>query len=335
MKAWVYDQYGSVERLRLEERPRPTPAKGEVRVGVVATSLNASDVEFLTGSPLYIRAWGLRRPRFPVLGSDIAGEIEAVGPGVNAFAVGDAVYGDVLGTFGGLAEAVCAPADRLRRIPSGLGFELAAALPQAAALAWQSIHDVGRLTPGQSVLINGAGGGAGSFAIQLAKHLGAGEVTGVDAAHKRASMTEDGADHTIDYRQQDFTADGRRYDLILDFVASHSIFDYRRALAKGGRYLMVGGKVRHLISTLAIGWLLSRGSRELKILAAEPNEGLDAVERLVASGALKPRIDAVLPLAEAPEGLRCLHEGRARGKVVVWLAPARRDALKARESINA
>ena len=240
MRAVVYDRYGPPDVLRIENVPKPSPAAGQVLVRVAATSVNLSDWETLRGSPLYSRIGGLRSPARRTLGSDIAGWVEAVGPGVTRFRPGDEVYGDNLALKGGFAEYAIAPESALARKPAELTFAEASTIPQAGAIAWQGTDGAGA---GHRVLINGAGGGSGSFAIQLAKRLGA-HVTGVDNAGKLDFMRSLGADEVIDYRSEDFTRGDEPYDLILDLVAHRSVFAYRRALAPGGRYRCVGGSVR-------------------------------------------------------------------------------------------
>jgi NADPH:quinone reductase-like Zn-dependent oxidoreductase len=318
MKAVVYDRYGPPGVLRIEDVEEPRPKSGELLVNVRATSLNASDVEFLTGSPAYIRMmFGLTKPKFRILGSDVAGTVEALGPGVSGFDVGDAVVGDVLGTFGGFAERACVPAEAMTRIPEGMSFEDASTLPQAACVALQGLRDVGQLKEGEHALINGAGGGSGTFAIQIAKHLGA-EITAVDNADKQDLMRELGADHVVDYAREDFTRHEARYDLILDFVSVHFILAYRRPLRRGGRYLVVGGNVRHLLPAVTLGPLSSRvSSRKLGMLVAKPNQGLDEVLKMVDAGTLRPIVDRTYPLEETPEALRRIARGSALGKLVI------------------
>ena len=240
MRAIVHTKYGPPEFLQLTEVDKPTPKDDELLIKIRAVSLNASDWEFLTGKPLYARLGGLLKPRFHILGSDVAGQVEAVGRNVRRFQPGDEVFGDLFDCFGGFAEYVCAPEKLLTPKPDSMTPEQVASLPQGACIALQGIRDKGRVQPGDKVLINGAGGSAGSFAVQIAKSLGA-EVTGVDNAEKLDMMRSIGADHVIDYTKEDFTRNGRRYDLILDLRAHHSFLDYRRALSARGIYLMVGG----------------------------------------------------------------------------------------------
>ena len=255
MKALVYERYGPPESLRFEEVDRPDPGEGEVLVKVRAVSLNASDWETLNGKPLYARIGGPRRPRFRTLGSDIAGPVETNGPGATRFAPGDEVFGDNLARMGGFAEYAIVREKDLAPKPAGLSFVEAAAIPQSGVIALQGIRRHGDVRAGQKVLINGAGGGAGSFAVQLAKLAGA-EVTGVDNAGKLDFMRSLGADHVVDYTRADFTRNGERYDLVLDLVAHHSVLAYRRALAPDGRYLYVGGSVATLLQVLLLGPLV-------------------------------------------------------------------------------
>lgn len=317
MRAVVRDVYGPPEVLRLEEVEKPVPKDGQVLIRVRAVSLNASDWEILTGNPLYGRIWGFFKPKVRVLGSDVAGIVEAVGPDVTEFQPGDAVYGDIFETWGGFAEWVCAPKDRLRHKPESMSFEQAAAIPQSAAIAVQGICEKGRAQSGQKVLINGAGGGAGTFAIQIATVIGA-EVTGVDNAQKLELMRSLGAAHVIDYAEEDFTKNGQRYDLILDLVGHHSVFDFKRALAPRGRYLVVGGPVKQFLGTLLFGSLISLFTRKkMGLLMLKVNQGLNIIENHFASGAVVPSIDSTYPLSETPEALRCLGEGRAKGKLII------------------
>jgi NADPH:quinone reductase-like Zn-dependent oxidoreductase len=275
MRAVVYDRYGPPDVLRLEDVPKPSPGTGQVLVKVAATSVNLSDWETLRGSPLYSRIGGLRYPARRILGSDIAGWVDAVGPAVTRFRPGDEVYGDNLMLKGGFADYAIAPEAALARKPSALSFAEASAIPQAGVIARQGTDGV---TAGQRVLINGAGGGSGSFAIQLAKRLGA-EVTGVDNADKLDFMRSVGADKVIDYRSEDFTRSGP-YDLILDLVAHRSVFAYRRALARGGRYRCVGGSVRALLRVLTIGSVIGGLThRRLGVLAVKEGPAHFALTR--------------------------------------------------------
>ena len=319
MKAIVYKKYGSPDVLELREVEKPTPKDGEVLIEVHAVSLNGSDWEILTGKPLYARFRGFLKPRHTVLGSDVAGRVEAVGRGATRFQPGDEVFGDIMVCMGGFAEYVSVPQNALTRKPAGMTYEEVACLPQGACIALQGICDKERVRPEDKVLINGGGGSAGAFAIQIAKSLGA-EVTGVDNAGKLDLMRSIGADHVIDYTQEDFTRNGRHYDLILDLKAYHSIRDYHRALSPRGIYLMVGGSVALLLRLLFLGPLISMfGGKKLGILGLRPNKDLADIIELCEAGTMVPVIDKRYPLDEVPEALRYLGEGRALGKVVITL----------------
>lgn len=320
MKAIVYTEDGSPDVLHLKEVEKPVPADHEVLIKVHAASVNRSDWESLTGKPLYARMGGFLKPRNPILGGDIAGVVEMAGKNTRHFQAGDEVYGETMRYAGGFAEYVCAPETALARKPSGLTFEQAAAIPQAGAIALQGIVKKGQVQPGQKVLINGAGGGAGTFALQLAKLAGA-EVTGVDNTGKLEYIRSLGADHGIDYTREDFTRNGKQYDLILDVIAHRSAFAYRRALRPNGTYFFVGGNVGTLFPVLLLGpWIRRRTGRNLRLLAVRPNrQDLIEITELCQAGKIKLVIDRSFSLGEVPEALRYLGEGRAKGKVVINL----------------
>jgi NADPH:quinone reductase-like Zn-dependent oxidoreductase len=317
MKAVVYSRYGPPEVLRVAEVDKPAPKDGEVLVKVQAVSLNRSDWEALRGRPLYARMAGPFRPRHHILGSDIAGTVAAAGRTATRFRPGDQVFADILSTMGGFAEYVCVPESDLAPMPAGMTFEEAAALPQAGAIALQGIWDKGRVQPGQKVLINGAGGGSGMYAIQLAKLRGA-EVTGVDNAEKLEFIRSLGADHAIDYTRADFTRNRRGYDLILDLAAYRPVRAVKGALAPGGRYLYVGGSAGTLLQVLLVGPLLGRGQgRKLRLLVVRLGaEHLAPLVALCQAGTVTTVIDRRYRLAEVPEALRYLGEGHAKGKLV-------------------
>jgi NADPH:quinone reductase-like Zn-dependent oxidoreductase len=315
VKAVVQDRYGGPEVLRLDDVPQPTPADGQVLVRVRATSINLSDWEGLTGSPGYARIGGLRRPRRRTLGSDIAGVVDAVGPGVSRLREGDEVYGDNLALMGGFAEYAIAAESSLVLKPSGLSFAEASTIPQAGAIA---LKGTARAEPGQRVLINGAGGGSGTFAIQLAKRAGA-HVTGVDNASKLDFMRSVGADEVVDYQVEDFTRRDPKYDLILDLVAHRSVFAYRRALAPGGTYRCVGGSVRSLLRVLTAGWLVGRlTGRSLGVLVVQEGpEHFGPLTELCVDGDVRIHVHRTFPLEQAADALAEVGEGRALGKVVI------------------
>jgi NADPH:quinone reductase-like Zn-dependent oxidoreductase len=315
VKAVVHDRYGSPDVLRVEDVPLPSPAAGQVRVRVAATSINLSDWENLRGSPAYARIGGLRTPAHRTLGSDIAGVVDAVGDGVTRLSPGDEVYGDNLALMGGFAEFAIAPESGLVPKPSGLTFAEASTIPQAGAIALRGTE---RVVAGSRLLINGAGGGSGSFAIQLAKRLGA-HVTAVDNAAKQDFMRSVGADEVIDYTRDDFTRTAQPYDLVLDLVAHRSVFAYRRALAPGGTYRCVGGPVRALLRVLTIGAVVGRVTgRSIGVLVVkEGPTHFGPLADLCVAGEISIHIDRTFTLDEVPAALARVGEGRALGKVVV------------------
>ena len=317
MQAVVYTRYGSPDVLRFTEVQTPTPKANEVLVKVRAVSLNGSDWEALRGKPLYARIMGPLRPRHHILGSDVAGRVAAAGRTTTRFQPGDDVFADILSSMGGFAEYVCVPESALAPMPAGMSYEEAAALPQAGAIALQGIWDKGQVQAGQKVLINGAGGGSGMYAVQLAK-LGAAEVTGVDNPEKLAFMRSLGADHVVDYTRADVTRNGRSYDLILDLAAHRSALAYKGSLVGGGRYLYVGGSVATLLQVLLLGPLLGRGEgKKLRLLAVQLGaQGLGPMVALCQAGKIATVIDRRYRLSEVPEALWYLGQGHAKGKLV-------------------
>lgn len=319
MKAIVYTQYGSPDVLQLQEMDKPTPGDDEALVSVVAASVNSWDLDLLKGTPLLNRIGGIFKPKHPILGCDIAGRVEAVGGKVKGFQPGDEVLGDISRCgWGGFAEYVCARENALVHKPAGMSFEDAAALPQAGVLALQGLRYKGRIQPGNKVLINGAGGGVGTFAIQMAKMFGS-EVTGVDSAHKLDLMRSLGADHVIDYARADFTRTGQRYDLIVDVMANRSIFDYRRALNPKGIFSVVGGSDGLIFQALMLGPLIRLlDGRKMGLMLHKVNtRDLDVLKTFIASGRVAPVVDRCYPLKDLAEAFRYLAGGRARGKVVI------------------
>jgi NADPH:quinone reductase-like Zn-dependent oxidoreductase len=318
MKAIVYTKYGPPETLQLEDVAKPTPKDDEVLIKVRAVSVNRSDWEGLKGKPLYARIGGLLKPRHQRLGSDIAGRVEMAGSNIWRFQPGDEVFGDILPRLGGFAEYVCARESALALKPPSMTFEEVAAIPQAAVIALQGIRDRGQVQPGEKVLINGAGGGAGTFAVQLAKMYGA-EVTGVDNYGKLDFMRSLGADHVIDYTREDFTKNGKQYDLILDIVAHRSVFAYKRALRPNGSYFLAGGSVATILQILFLGpWIRRTTGKKIRVLAVRPNiEDLDFMKELIEAGKVTPVIDRTYPLSEVPEAMGYVGKGHAQGKVVI------------------
>jgi NADPH:quinone reductase-like Zn-dependent oxidoreductase len=320
VKAVVRTRYGSPDVLQLKEVEKPTPTEDEVLIKVQAVSVNRTDWEGLIGKPLYARIGGLRKPRHPVLGSDIAGRVEAVGKNIKRFQTGDEVFGDIMWRMGGFAEYVCAGEKSLALKPAGMTFEEVAAIPQAGVIALQGIRDKGQVKQGQKVLINGAGGGTGMFAVQLAKMYGA-EVTGVDNTSKLDFMRSLGVDHVIDNTRKDFSRNGKQYDLILDVVAHRSVFAYKRALRPNGSYFAVGGSVATALQILLLGPLIRRTTgKKIRYLIVQPNlRDMTHITELCEAGKVVPVIGRRYPLREVPEALRYLGEERAKGKIVITL----------------
>lgn len=323
MKAIVCTRFGPPEALQLSDVEKPIPKDGEVLVKVIAASLNSADLDWLKGSWM-IRLNGLFKPKHKILGSDIAGIVEAVGKDVNQFQPGDEVFVDLSPCgFGALAEFVCIPEDAPASKPAGMTFVEAAAYPQAAVLAVQGLQYKRQVQPGQKVLINGAGGGVGTFAVQIAKFLGA-EVTGVDSTEKQEIMRSVGADYVIDYTCEDFTKNGRSYDLILDVIVRRPIPDYVQALNPSGILAMVGGSMARILQAMLLAPRYSKNEgKEMGIVMHEPNkkEDLLFLEELFTAGKVRPVIDKCYKLSEVPEAFRYFHEGHVKGKVVIDVAP--------------
>jgi NADPH:quinone reductase-like Zn-dependent oxidoreductase len=319
MRAIVYTKYGLPDVLQLKDVEKPTPKDNEVLVEIHAASVNDWDWGLLRGKPFMNRLFfGLLKPKYKILGCDIAGQVEAVGKNVKKFQPGDEVFGDISGcSWGGFAEYVCACENALLLKPASMTFEEAAAAPQAAVLALQGLRDIRQIQPGQKVLINGAGGGAGTFAVQIAKSFGA-EVTGVDRTSKLDMMRSIGADQVIDYTQEDFIKIGHHYDLMLDFAANHSIFNYKRLLSPKGTYVMVGGSTARILQAMFLGPLISiTGDKKMGLLAHKPNKDLAFMKELFEAGKVVPVIDRVYPLSEVADALRYFGEGHHRGKIVI------------------
>ncbi len=316
MKAIVYTKYGPPDVLELKEAEKPTPKEDEVLVKVHAASVNAADWHLLRGKPFLVRlmGFGLLKPKKKILGSDIAGLVEAVGRNVKQFQPGD----EVLGMGGGFAEYVCAREDALALKPTNISFEEAAAVPIAAVTALQGLRDKGQIQSGQKVLINGASGGVGTFAVQIAKSFGA-DVTGVCSTRNLDMVRSIGADQVVDYTKEDFTQNGQRYDLILAANGYHSILDYKRALSPKGTYVMTGGSMAQLFQAMLLGpWISMTGSKKMGNLMAKVNQkDLVFMKELLEAGKVKPVIDRRYPLSEVAEAVQYLEEGHAQGKVVI------------------
>lgn len=326
MQAVVLTRYGERGVLELRDVPRPVPGPGAVLVRVYATTINDWDWSYMRGKPYPLRLFmGMRAPKVSILGAEVAGRVEEVGDGVSAFRVGDAVYGDLSEAgFGGFAEYVATPVRALTRMPQGMTFEQAASVPHAFALAWQGLVDEGGLREGQRVLINGAGGGVGTFGVQIATSFGA-EVTGVDSAAKLPSMRELGYSRVIDYRAEDFTRSRERYDLILDAKSNRPPRSYRRVLEPEGSYITVGGELLRLAQVFFAGKLSTRlGGPRMRVLALVANRGLDEANRMFEAGRLRFALDGPYALADVPEAMRRFGAARHVGKVVVQVAEGSR-----------
>jgi NADPH:quinone reductase-like Zn-dependent oxidoreductase len=348
MKAIVYTKYGPPDVLRLIDVEKPTPRDNEVLIKIYAVSLNAADWHLLRADPFLVRLMaGFLKPKNQILGADIAGRVEAVGKNVKQFQPGNEVFGDISECgLGGFAEYVCASEDALVLKPVNISFEEAASVPMAAVTALQGLRDKGQIQPGlvassaccspmhpglvassaccspmhpgQKVLINGASGGVGTFAVQIAKSFGA-EVTAVCSTRNLDMARSIGADHVIDYTKEDFTKNGKCYDLILAANGYHPISDYKRALSPRGIYVMTGGSGAQMFQAMFIGpWISMTGNKKMGSIMAKPNQkDLTIMKELLETGKVVPVIDRRYPLSEAAEAIRYLEEGHAKGKVVI------------------
>ena len=317
MKAIVYTKYGSPDVLQLKDVEKPTPKDDEVLVKIQAASVNAYDWHFLTADIFLIRLMGggLLKPKNTRLGADIAGRVETVGRNVKQFQPGDEVFGMVKSGF---AEYVCATESALALKPVNSSFEEAAAVPMAAVTALQGLRDEGQIQAGQKVLINGASGGVGTFAVQIAKSFGA-EVTAVCSTRNLEQARLIGADHVIDYTKEDFTKNGQQYDLILAANGYHSLSAYKRALTTKGIYVMAGGSMAQIFQSMLMGSMMSEtgGKKMGGVSAKRSQEDLVFLKELVEDGKVIPVIDKRYLLSETAEALRYLGEGHARAKVVI------------------
>jgi NADPH:quinone reductase-like Zn-dependent oxidoreductase len=322
MKAVVLTEYGSPDYFELKEIEKPKPQNNEVLVKVFAVSVNSWDWEILIAKPFVNRLMaGLLKPkRIQILGCDIAGRVEAVGKNVKQFLPGDEVFGDLSRCgWGGFAEYVCAHNNALALKPASMSFEQAAAIPQAGLLALQALCYKGQTQPGNKVLFNGAGGGVGTLGMQIAKSFGA-EVTGVDSTDKLDIMRSSGADHVIDYTQEDFTKNGQHYDRIIDVAATRSVFDYKRALSHRGVFVMVGGSSSLVNKLLFLGpWISMTENKKMGLLLHKANKGMSFMKELFEAGKVVPVIDRRYPLNEIAEALRHYGEGQVKGKVVITI----------------
>ena len=321
MKAMVRHEYGAPDVLKLEEVHKPTPKDDEVLIKVHAASANPVDWRLLRADPFLVRLFaGLLKPKHKILGADISGRVEAVGRDVNEFQPGDEVFGDIFECgLGGFAEYVCVPEQAALVLkPVDMTFEEAAAVPLAALTALQGLRDIGKIQSGQKVLVNGASGGVGTFAVQIAKSFGA-EVTGVCSTRNVNRVSSLGADHVIDYTQEDFTKNGQSYDLILAVAGNRSIWDYHRALRPNGRYVMIGGSMAQFVQATLLGpWISMTGSKKMTNLTTkETKQGLAFIRDLLETKKIVPVIDRRYPLREVADSLRYLEKGHAQGKVII------------------
>lgn len=322
MKAIIQSRYGAPsEVLALREVEKPTPRDGEVLIKVQAASVTFGDLAAVRGKPFIARlSLGLREPKIKTPGKDVAGIVEAVGSNVKGFKPGDKVFGDLSESdWGAYAEYVSAPDGALVKMPTNLSFEEAAAVPESGVVALQGLMDKGDIQSGQNVLIYGASGGIGTFAVQIAKSFDT-EVTGVCSTRNLELVKSLGADHLIDYTQEDFTREGERYDLILATAGYRSIFDYRRALAPGGRYVATGGEMAQIFQPMLLGPWISNGGRKMTNLSMKPDKkDLTFLKELIETGKVSPLIDRSYPLSNLPEALQYYGQGHSRGKVVLTI----------------
>jgi NADPH:quinone reductase-like Zn-dependent oxidoreductase len=317
MKAIVYNKYGTPDVLEFKEIDKPVPGDNEVLIKVHAVSINDWDWGLLQGDFINRILNGVWKPKRKILGSDIAGRVEAIGKNVNQFKPGDEVYGDLSGQWGGFAEYVCTKEKSLALKPASMSFEEAAAIPQAAMLAVQGLIDKGKIKQGQKLLINGAGGGVGTFGIQIAKLYGV-EVTGVDSTAKLEMMRTMGFDNVIDYTKEDFTKNGKCYDLILDVKTNRSMFAYARSLCRNGVYVTVGGSLSRLLQALLLmPWIRMTRKKHIRIVALKPNKDLSYINELFETGKLKVVIDGPYQLDQLPEAFRLFGNAAHKGKIVI------------------
>jgi NADPH:quinone reductase-like Zn-dependent oxidoreductase len=331
MQAIVYEQYGSLDVLQLKDVEKPTPKDEEILIKVHAATVTPGDAYLVKGEPFVARFWsGLLAPKHKIPGKEMAGRVEAVGIRITQFHPGDEVFGDLsVCGMGAFAEYVCVPEKAIALKPANLTFEEAAAVPESAVVALQGLRDKGKIQAGQKVLINGASGGVGTFAVQIAKSFGA-EVTAVCSTRNMERARSLGADHVIDYTEENFTQNGQRYDLILAVNGSHPLSEYRRVLNPEGYYVATGGSMAQTFQGMLLGPIISRtGGQTLGNLLVKPNQNdLVFMKELLESGKVTPMIDRCYPLSEVPEAFRYLGEGHAQGKIVITVAQNGKKADK-------
>jgi NADPH:quinone reductase-like Zn-dependent oxidoreductase len=318
-KAMVYTEFGPREVLQLREVEKPSPGENEVLINVHASSVTYGDLSGVKGEPFMIRfSLGLRRPKYQILGKDVAGRVEAVGKNVKEFKTGDEVFGDLSQCYwGAYAEYVTASESALVKKPHNMSFEQAAAVPESAVVALQGLRDIGKVRPGQKVLVYGASGGIGTFAVQIAKSFRA-EVTGVCSTRNCDLVRSIGADHIVDYMQEDFTQNGGRYDLIIATAGYRSLFDYKRALKPGGSYVATGGSMAQVFQPMLLGPWLSFGGVTMNSLAMKPKvQDLTFVKELIEKGEVRSVIDRTFPLDKLADAMNYYAQGHSQGKVVI------------------
>ncbi len=321
MKAIVLTRYGGPDALQLKEVDKPIPSENEVLIKIHAAAINDYDWSLMRGKPyLYRLMFGITKPKKNIPGMELSGTIEALGENATKFEEGDAVYGDISGYgFGAFAEYVCINEQALVHKPPQMSFEEAASIPHAAMLAVQGLVDVGGIQKNQKVLINGAGGGVGTFGLYIAKLYSA-EVTGVDTGDKLRMMTSIGFDHVIDYKKKDFTKNGQCYDLILDTKTNRSPFDYICSLSTHGKYVTVGGYLNRILQMVLLKpWISKIYKKSMAVVGLKPNKDLDYINKLYKSGKIKPVIDGPYKLSETPELIQYFGEGKHTGKVILTL----------------
>ena len=320
MKAILLKEYGLPSVLEVGEVAKPIPNDDEVLMRIHSVSINDWDWGLVRGKPFVIRLFfGLKKPKITIPGVDVSGKIEAVGGNVSSFNIGDEIYCDLSDCgFGGFAEYVCVPESHLSKKPSSISHNDAAALPHAGLLALQGLVEKGEVKTGQSILINGAGGGVGTLGIQILKSYDGLTVTGVDSSEKLNLITSLGYDRVIDYKKVDFTDSGEKYDLILDTKSHRSVFKVARSLKKNGRYITVGGSMARLLEIALLGSLISLFTgKKLSVLIHQPNRGLDQLSLLVEKGQLRPVVDGPYGFDQIPGLIQYFGEGRHLGKIVV------------------
>ncbi len=320
MNALVLKEYDALDQLAIEPVPKPSPQANEVLLRIHAAAVNDWDWGLIRGKPFYIRLFcGMRKPKVRIPGVDVSGRIEELGSEISRFSVGDAVYADLSECgFGGFAEYVCVPETMLTSKPEKMDFVEAASIPHAAALALQGLLDVGKLQPGEKLLINGAGGGVGTIAVQIARNLGLQDVVGVDHGEKVTVMVDAGFSEVVDYTQIDFTQVKGRYDLILDAKTNRPITRYLRSLRPKGRYVTVGGSTGKLLRA-ALAQLIFKNpaKKRVAVLALKPNQGLEYINDLYCKGVFKPHISDVFAFADIVKAIKHFGAAKHKGKVVV------------------